>query len=196
MTILDVKNLAAALQSFALVIAIVIGGGWALFQFFSIRSIEKAKAELMKLQHETNVHGIIEVSMQTKYLSAYDNLVVIKVSLKNIGVNPECIDLKRSQVVLAPVGDGNMDEKSVKGEITAVHQGVDQVTSFIIVNPGEEKVINYLASGVIHSLYLVQAMFSGSISERDYQTNIATQNGLKADVVTWGGMEYIEAPKC
>ncbi|WP_438404315.1 hypothetical protein [Aeromonas hydrophila] len=194
MTILEIKNLAAAFQSISLVIAIVIGGGWALFQFFSMRNIEKAQAELKKLQHETNVHGVIELSIIAKYLSSYEDLVVIKVSLKNIGVNPECINLKKSQVVLAPIGHENFNAQSVESEIHAIHQGVDHINSFMIVNPGEEISLKYLASNVSHPLYLVQAMFSGSILETDYQTKIAAQSGLEADIVIWACSDYIEAP--
>ncbi|WP_162046498.1 hypothetical protein [Vibrio taketomensis] len=192
MTIIEVKNLASAFQSIALVLAICIGGGWALFQFFSVRTIEKAKAELRKLQLETRSHGILQISVTSRAISSYPGTVIVDIHMKNIGTNAETIDLEKSKVTLGPVGTGNFNALSVKATVNAMHQGVDNVLVFTILHPGEEQIIKYIATGLSHSTYLVQASFVGSPSETEYQSNIAKQSGLTSSQVIWGCTEYIE----
>jgi hypothetical protein len=46
----DLKNVAAAAQSFAIAIGVIVGGAWTLFTFWSLATMQRAKAELLELQ--------------------------------------------------------------------------------------------------------------------------------------------------
>lgn len=70
MTAEDIAHYAGAAQSVAVALAVVIGGGWTLYIFIRLRTIDKAKAELRKLQHE---QAVVAIDVDAKQLNRYDD---------------------------------------------------------------------------------------------------------------------------
>lgn len=69
MTPEEIALYASAIQNIAVTLAVVIGGGWTLYTFIQLRTIDKAKAELRKLQHE---QAVVAINVDAKQLDRYD----------------------------------------------------------------------------------------------------------------------------
>jgi hypothetical protein len=62
MTINEWADFASTVESFVVSIAIIFGGGWALFQFISLNSIAKARAELEAAKRALRQRGIVNIT--------------------------------------------------------------------------------------------------------------------------------------
>lgn len=99
MTLPEFKDIAAGLQSIAITAATILGGGWALFQFFSLRSLEKAKLELEKAQRELLQRGIIIIELRTNPMEDKGLLLVhVVVSIRNVGNGFEIADWTKASL--------------------------------------------------------------------------------------------------
>ena len=73
MTLAEWKELANIFQAVAVGIAVLAGGGWTLFQYFSLRSIQHAQASLEKTRIELErehralqERGIVDIALEAE----------------------------------------------------------------------------------------------------------------------------------
>ena len=72
MTLEDFNNLAAGIQSLLVGLAVLVGGGWALFRFFSLKEIKKATADLEKAKRDLQQRGHLQVEMHATQIFSRD----------------------------------------------------------------------------------------------------------------------------
>lgn len=86
MTLNEFKDLSAGFQSIAIVVATLLGGGWALFQFFSLRALDKARLELEKVKRELVQQGVLVIELITESFDiAGSYFLHVRVVMRNIG---------------------------------------------------------------------------------------------------------------
>jgi hypothetical protein len=66
-------SLSKIVQSFAVAIAVIIGGSWTLYTFVRLGFIQKAKAELAKLQLESSTQAIVSIDVNIKQTDRYSS---------------------------------------------------------------------------------------------------------------------------
>lgn len=111
MTLGELKELANVFQSVAVGVAVLVGGGWALFRYFSLRSIQRAQADLEKTRVELErarrtlqERGIIEIALEAKQMFlGNDYLIGVCVTLRNTGSGTEVLDWSQSFITAEKV---------------------------------------------------------------------------------------------
>jgi hypothetical protein len=97
MSISEFNDLASAIQSICLSLGILVGGVWALYQFFSLKTIETKKAELKALENSLQRKVTLEVSLKTDIFdSEFGKMAIVNVEIHNKGTHPECLDWERA----------------------------------------------------------------------------------------------------
>lgn len=97
MTFGELKDLAAAIQSFAIATAALVGGAWALFRFFSLRTVEQARTELERVRRALQERGIIDIELQAAQMQWEQcYAIAVRVKLTNRGTGTEVIDWSSS----------------------------------------------------------------------------------------------------
>ena len=120
MTLMELKELASIIQSLALAVAVLVGGGWALYRYFSLRSIQRARAELEKTRVEIErarrslqERGVIEIDIVAEQMFLDGNyLISVCGNIKNTGNSTELIDYPSISMEARKVicsSDGSVD---------------------------------------------------------------------------------------
>jgi len=154
MALEELKDLANALQSLAVAVAVLVGGGWALFRYFSLRAIQHAKAglektrlELERARRTLNERGIIEITLEAEQmLIGNDHLIGVYVELRNTGNGTEIVDWSSSFIGAKKVicesdgsvrfqGDWILGTRPEKLVYSNIVQGELNKNSFIIRVP-------------------------------------------------------------
>lgn len=92
MTLEHFKDVAAAIESIAIAVAVLGGGAWALYRFFSLRAIEQARADLEQARRSLRERGVLELTMHAEQItSALGHFIAVRVTLKNVGSGSETI---------------------------------------------------------------------------------------------------------
>ncbi|MCA1634468.1 MAG: hypothetical protein LC802_12430, partial [Acidobacteria bacterium] len=120
----DFKNLAEAFQAIAIGLAVIIGGIWAFYRFWSLQEMGRARWELEKLQKSLTERATINVSLFARSEtnpggSGY--YIEVAASLTNIGNRTEVLNWSDGGVFTAPVlgrDKGNV----VLGELIKTNQ--------------------------------------------------------------------------
>jgi hypothetical protein len=95
-----VKNAQIA-QSLALAIAVLGGGGWALFQFLSLHSIAKARADLEAARRALRQRGLLNMSLDYKAIAEpakSERCLVCTVGIRNVGNRTEVLNWQESRL--------------------------------------------------------------------------------------------------
>lgn len=109
MTISEFKDLASAIQSLLVGIALLIGGIWALYRFRSLREAARAEAELKSKERGLRDTVLLNVTLDTEVTSGESNpsrFVVLTAKVTNPGNEPEIIDWSASDLNVYPVVTG------------------------------------------------------------------------------------------
>ncbi len=128
MTLGELKELAGVIQSLAVAVAVLVGGGWALFRYVSLRSIQHAQAALEKTQVEIErtrrtleERGLIEIDLEAEQMFLGKDYVIIAcATLRNIGSGTEIIDwskssMKANKVIFESAGNVGFSGDSILG---------------------------------------------------------------------------------
>ena len=151
---MELKELAYIVQSLAIAVAVLVGGGWALFRYFSLRSIQHAQAALEKTQVEIErtrrtleERGLIQIKLEAEQIFlSNDYLIVACATLRNIGNGVEIIDWSQSlmrveKVIIKSDGSIGFSGKYILGERpklvtnSTIHPGAEDKGAFIIRVP-------------------------------------------------------------
>ncbi|WP_296936259.1 hypothetical protein [uncultured Marinobacter sp.] len=146
MTLSELKNLADIIQSFIISFAALSGGLWALYQFHSLKRIEKAKSELKAIKRSLEERGILSAGVDAFPTCFQDKLFIqVRVQIENVGNTSEVINWDDSGVVASKVvkaengiiefskdGFHGYQDEDVSAEDSCVDPGVKLVTSFLV----------------------------------------------------------------
>jgi hypothetical protein len=106
MNLTDFKDLAQGIQSLAVAAAVVAGGIWAIYRFWSLRELDKAKVELERLRKTMTERGTLNISVTARSLSRPNGdgyYIELMASLSNVGNRTEVLNWSDGGVYTAPV---------------------------------------------------------------------------------------------
>lgn len=206
------KNIAQGVQAIAIVVAIVIGGIWALYQFRTLRAIDKAYADLDKSRAEvekTRVdveriqqllldRGVINISCKPYYYETENSIRYIGLNLvvENCGTRHEVINWTESIYLAAPVIT-NPDGSIGKGEIIKglIFSLVEEMSKYSALNPGEKQEFPVLFPIEKHGLYSLEVCLKASEeSIREMAKCFEKKEGYEIDpsTVNWGFAAFFD----
>jgi hypothetical protein len=141
MTFKDWADLASAIQSIAVSVAVVVGGGWALFQFLSLNSIAKARAELEVIKQSLKERGVFNLTIECQpiFSATKDGKwLLCTVHIENIGNGMDAINLAQAKFSATPIMLENNKAKTLNNQIIIGDscQSIDSDATLIV--PGEK----------------------------------------------------------
>ena len=199
LTLLEFKELAAGLQSIAIVVATFLGGGWGLYQFFSLRALEKSKLELAKMKRELTQQGVLETDLVTETFDV-DGIYYlhVRVVVRNVGNTFEILDWAKAGMVARKFYKANENELAATEQQLLAWRAPSLVVKEWQVMPGatasESFLIPIPQSGVYYvefSIQVSQAVRSGMIEALERNgTNTNTE-----DFYIWRATTFVAVPQ-
>ena len=119
MTAQEIKDLSAGVQSLAFMVAILVGGVWALVRFCKLRSTKKAQAELDLAERALIRRAVPSINMKPSQVTDPDtsqHFILVDVEIRNHGNRTEVLDPAETLVHAAKVNI-NADGKTTLGHI-------------------------------------------------------------------------------
>ncbi|MEW8492475.1 MAG: hypothetical protein AB2604_01620 [Candidatus Thiodiazotropha taylori] len=91
------KNVAATIQSIVLSLAVIIGGGWSAWEFYKLRTVEKAKLQLDVLEKTREQKAILNISLDAKKKDLKDGkkYIEVNVRIENKGLRDAYLDYSK-----------------------------------------------------------------------------------------------------
>lgn len=193
MTPEDFRNIAAGVQAILVGGAVVFGGIWALYRFFSLREISRARNELEAKERELKHTAILNIGLKTSVTDDIEDLgqfILIDVTADNPGNHPEVIISENSGLSVFPVvrdsnGDLSFDDPvdNILGDTALISASIEpKVTekfSFSVsVKPGLYRVV-------------FQCSVHSSLGEVE---NTHAKAGVPIGDLIWRAEKFVEVP--
>ncbi len=194
MTLEDFNNLASGIQSILVGIAVLVGGGWTLFRFFSLKEIKKAKAELEKTKRDLQKRGHLEIEMTATEMFSSDfteKYIYLSLNVKNVGNYAEVIRWKESTVSATPIRIGANGNVELGNKIQEnIHSRYFNLAGTVI-DPGISMKFTYLIPVENSGVYYLESTLAGSPTETAIALERSATAGInEADVAFWGSEIY------
>ena len=198
MSLEEFKFFTAGLQSIVLVIAVIVGGVWALYRFFSLKSIETAKAELIKIKQELTSQAILEIELVATSLEISNgvaNYINVLVKVKNCGNKEEVINWDESTLKAVKLTHNGNEEPIMEEEILGYSQLIGLVQNSSVVSPNQINIHSFIIPINKSGVYLIDAKLIGSINSENYAKESIESSGIRqSELYWWGGSIYYEVP--
>jgi len=200
LTVTDFKDISAGLQSLAIVLAALLGGGWALFQFFSLGAIEVARLELEKRKKELLQRGVIVVELVTESFEVEGSYFLhLVVTMRNIGSGVEIADW--SQAILYATRFHKPDEATLApiGPKLSAWQGESLIGTMMRLVPGFSTSESFLIPIPQAGVYFIDFRIAVSPAARadtvDSFETIIGEQGSVLGAVSWEGNKFVSVPQ-
>lgn len=110
MNLEDWGRIATIVQSFAFVLAVMIGGIWAVFRFRAMNELTRSKLELSRIQKELEQRSRVQLHLSTEVIQGaveVGSVILATVTLSNVGNRGAVIDVGDTFMFVASVNDVN-----------------------------------------------------------------------------------------
>ncbi|NKB35876.1 MAG: hypothetical protein GKR93_01730 [Gammaproteobacteria bacterium] len=171
MSIEEFRNLAQGIQAIAICLGVIIGGGWALYQFTVLRSVNRAKAELEKLSNDLKSSRSVKVNLSPRLLGDPDEgeaFIAVEVVVTNDGSLIEHIDWKERVATQTRIDSSIEKEKeNSKNIIYGIEKSnIYKVIDFILY-PKESLNAEILFPLDSHGLFLIEVYIDRDVRAQD-----------------------------
>jgi hypothetical protein len=187
------KNLAAAIQSLIIALGVLVGGIWALYRFRTLKTIEKAQAELERAKRELASRGILEVRLEASQLTSTDGFggyIHLLMTLKNVGSGTEVIRWSDSRIEAALVMRNEDDELNLEEPTPASALGLNSGLVFSTITPEATDYYAFIIPVQKPGIYLLDVRLSGSPTEVAASRAEGKLAGVEAENLFWGTSTY------
>jgi hypothetical protein len=118
MTATEFKDVSAGFQSIAIFIATFLGGGWALYQFFSLRALQRAKLELEKAKRELVERALLIIDLVAESFDVDGHYFLhVRVAMRNAGSGVEIADWTKAHLFVRKVQQVDDVKLETVGEV-------------------------------------------------------------------------------
>jgi hypothetical protein len=195
MTLADFKDLTEAIQALVVTAAVLAGGVWALYRFWSLKELDKAKAELQKISHEIERSGTLNFSLTARPIHPREGIpgyfVQVDVLITNVGRKTEALDLAQGFLYTAPViGAAKNTVDFGEGFHTRL-TGWKEAPETASFAPGEVKLVPFLVPVADPGLYYIAIFIMGSPEEARRTTEEFRRAGVREITLAWGAVTYV-----
>ncbi len=189
------NNLASGIQSLMVAVAVLIGGGWALYQFVSMKTLAKARADLEKVKRELHERGVIEVTLNPTFLPAPDPQVIgfihLVIELKNVGTGTEVIRWDETTFRLAKLDYDENRGASVQEKTVGKFLRVGIIPTYSTIAPKQTLHHSAVVAVQEPGVFLIDAQIIGSPKEVATAKLAGEAIDLESDFFSWGTTTYI-----
>ena len=199
MTISEFKDYTDGLQSIAIVVAAMLGGGWALFQFFTLNAREVAKLELQKKKRELLERGVLLIDLHCESFEFDESYFLhVRVVLRNVGNGPEFVDW--SKAIMGATRFEKVDETrpTNTGEVLKAFHGASGPVSHMRLLPAfttsESFLIGIPKAGVYYLEFFVPASNATTLDTVKDLTRRGSQMEPEESII-WRADTFIAVPQ-
>jgi len=197
MTLDYFKDFSAGLESLAIVVATFLGGGWALYQFFSLRALDKAKVDLEKARMDLVQRGILVIDLVTESFQSHGSYFLhVQVAIRNIGNRSETIDWKKTVLFARRFYKADGDKLAAADQIIMALQAADLRST--IFEPGYALGQSFLILIPQPGVYSIEFMTQASPTESADLFKDMEKSGLKAEAgssLSWEANKFVSIPQ-
>jgi len=190
----DFKNLAGGIQSIAVALGVFIGGGWALYRFWKLQSIAKARVDLEKVKRDLMSRGILQTEIQVNELTPENencSFIHIIFTITNVGSGIEVINWSDANIQAARIISDVNESTRTEEPIGVNYLRISGEMVFTTVHPGQKCQHSFLIPVKQNGVYQVDIEISGSPQETIMAKTDAQRAGMAAERLTWGDAVYI-----
>jgi hypothetical protein len=176
--------------------AVVIGGGWALYTFASLRQVEIAKTEVEQMRRNLLQRGKLDITMQHSEIGRTadaTSLLLVNITIHNDGNRSEVIDWRKSGMKVTPVKlgkNGNL-AYGITEDIKYVHPIAGQALISTSILPGQTQTLPFLLAIESSGLYFLAFQAEVSPSERDANAAEHKTIGVTPERLVWETSTYV-----
>jgi len=195
MSLEEFKNLAAGIQSLIVAVAFVIGGIWAFYRFIVLKSIEKAKIELVKLKKELNSRAVLNIELfpsSVGFINEQYGYIILYMKIKNCGNSEEVINWKKSKIRAAEIKYNSKGDPKLGQPLLGYNYRLDGDPIYAVISPREQSEFSFIIPIEKVGLYLLDVKLMGSPREIETTYNAAKSVGLEAEEIFWTAIVYYE----
>ena len=199
MTLDHFKDFSAGLESLAIVVATFLGGGWALYQFFSLRALDKAKLELEKARKALVERGILVIDLVTEsFHSNGSHFLHVQVNMRNVGNTSETIDWKKAIMIARRFYKTDGDKLEAAEQMLSGSQTSDLALNSITFAPGYITSQSFLIAIPQPGVYFVEFVMQASPMVRADVLHDIAQAGSKVNdgaIIVWSTNRFVSIPQ-
>jgi hypothetical protein len=170
------SKLASGVQSITVTLAVLIGGGWTAYSFWSLKSVEKARLEIelqrSKIEQARLKRPILEVDISAiladAYFSGYgarglkakpSRVIIVSATITNRGNFHTVLDLSSDSLFVERMdspsgGKGRIQFSALRTSYRV--SGVTADTANVALLPGAKQVLQYVVEPTTPGIYLVE----------------------------------------
>lgn len=191
----DFSNLASAIESIVVAIAVVVGGVWTLIRFSALGSIQKAKADLEATRRKLRERGIFNFTMEATQLTdntTTDRQIVVSVRVQNDGNRSEVINWSVSFLRVTQMISSKEHEGLTYGHsIVLPYTTSDGPAIASSVMPGQARTFPFLAAVASPGIYQLQFVAKLSPAEASISEAEHLAAGVDSEEFIWQSVRYI-----
>jgi len=160
------KNVSEGIKNIVLAAAVLIGGTWTAFTFWSLRSAELAQLEYDQKRER---RPALEVSLASELMGAevddYEDkrvgpkrelFIQVLVTVKNTGNYPALVDLSKESLVVSRLNSGTTDSPLLTGSRPFNVLGAQGKIDAFFLSPGNQTTFPYLVDVKYPGLHVVE----------------------------------------
>ena len=194
MSISEFSELASAIQSIALTIGVLVGGAWAMFQFFSLKTIETAQAELQALKNDLQRKATLEISLKTNIFdSEFGKLAIVEVEISNKGTHPECLDWEQAVLNAHRMTSATASEIDFADNFSVGYE--DLALSPLEIHCGTKETLKFVIQFPEKGLYHIHFSVPGAPQSNNEFSERLRRSGLNDDTdetnLTYSTDDYV-----
>lgn len=199
MTIGDFKDVSDGLQSLAIVIATLLGGGWALFQFFSLRALEKAKLDLERAKRNLIERGVLVIDLVCESFEFDGSYFLhVRVLLRNLGSGLDVVDWSKASMFATRFEKVDGTKLTNTGEILLGWRSPSRSLREMRLLPEFSTSDSFLIAIPNVGVYYVEFAVPASLASSSGTIEAVTKEGAQMqpdDVVVWRADTFVAVPQ-
>jgi hypothetical protein len=205
MTLNEFKDLCAGFQSIAIVVAAFLGGGWALFRFFSLRELdkarlehEKARLEREKVKRELAQQAVIVVELVAESFDIDGSYFLhVRVVMRNIGSGVDFVDWTKASMFARRFHKVDEITLAATDQVLSAWRAPSMVIQEMRLMPGFSTSESFLMPIPQVGVYYIEFSMPVSKAVRAEMVDAIENDGVKMnaeDVVIWRADKFVSVP--
>jgi len=203
-------TLAAGIQSIVIALAVIIGGGWTVYSFVTLRSAEKAELEARALRTKVPILSItISIGLDRPLLNSFKGDlskellrgVPLTVTLKNVGSGSISFPLSAAAMNVRQVRRLSPDGQTIHGgdllyNLMPIGAGAGPLEATVL--PGADLALHYMfpSKGIGFYVVTFAARASSEASGLMQNTAVISSSGSLANQYpTWSASAFFSTEK-
>ncbi|RDK82941.1 UNVERIFIED_ORG: hypothetical protein DFO82_2243 [Idiomarina abyssalis] len=182
MNLSQIETIANIVESVFIAFAAVLAGAWALYQFFTLKRIDQARAEVEKLKRELKQQSVADVTMDAEIIRSSEGVFIsVEVKIHNLGNRTELINLEESCLSATKVLKSTESFVNFSPEMIEGYRDPRTAREEASLLPGETQTETYLICVENPGIYYLDLEIQGSHESNEEYKKILSSVGKKME---------------